>query len=150
MVYMPADVLGWRPAVRSWLEQYLAQHAAAKDASETAAGDANTNVPSAESSQLESPTTPGLPGFGRGSFNAAMGRAGAQGRGSIAGNGSSALCPESMAGLRDFIWGMFARFTEPLLQWVVSKGNLMLQLSAATLMSSVTSLLEIQLDTMAR
>lgn len=149
MVYMPADVLGWRPAVRSWLEQYLAQEAAAQDASGPAA-DATAGVLSAESSQLESPTTPGLPGFGRGSFNAAMGRAGAQGRGSSAGNGSSTKCPESMAALRDFIWGMFERFAEPLLQWVASKGNLMLQLSGATLMSSVTSLLEIQLDTTAR
>lgn len=149
MVYMPADVLGWRPAVRSWIDQYLAWHAAAKEPSGPA-DDETAGLPSAESSQLESPTTPGLPGFGRGSFNAAMGRAGAQGRGSSAGSGSSAQCPESMGALRDLIWGMFERFAEPLLQWVASKGSLMLQLSAATLMSSVTSLLEIQLDTMAK
>lgn len=149
MLYMPADVLGWRPTVRSWLDQYLAKHAASQD-SQTADSDVAARVLSSEPSQLESPATPGLPGFGRGSFNAAMGRGGMQGRGSSAGSGSSAQCPEGMAALRDFIWGMLERFAEPLLQWVASKGGLMLQQSAATLMSSVTALLEIQLDDFTR
>jgi hypothetical protein len=55
-----------------------------------------------------------------------------------------------MVALCDFVWGLFDRFVEPLLQWVASKGVQAMQLSATSLMSSVTSLLGVQLDAMAR
>lgn len=137
MVYMPADVLGWRPVVRSWLDQFLAARHAAAQGSST---DEAPKALSPEASQLASPATPGLPGFGKNSFAV---------RGAGSGN-CSGQCPEGMLALRDCIWGMFERFAEPLLQWVFSKGSPMLQLSPATLMASVTALLEIQLDTLAR
>lgn len=133
MVYMPADVLGWRPAVRSWLDQFLATRHAAHG---TGADEA-LRAPSAEASQLVSPATPGLPGFGRDSSFTGRG-------------GCSGQCPQVMVALRDCVWGMFERFAEPLLQWVSSKGSLMLPLSPATLLASVTTLLETQLDTLAR
>lgn len=158
MVYMPADVLGWRPAARSWLVQYLANHAAqANAAAAKPAGAALDAGPlSAEASQLQSPASPGLPGFGKAgvdSFRTGIcaGKAGSS-AGAGRGNDSASCmqCPQEMHRLRDALWGMFEKFAEPLLQWVAIKGTLVVQLSPATLMASVTTLLGIQLDTLAK
>lgn len=163
MLYMPADLLGWRPAAQSWLDRYLSNAAAAVSAAaadadqqtDAAAAAAEQSTLSAQASHLESPASPQLPGFGKAgfdSFNAA--RVSTQAAGSVdAGAGGSEdtqCCPDSMSALRGFIWGMFERFTEPLLQWVADTGVCAMQVSAAALMTSVTTLLEIQLDTLVR
>lgn len=156
MVYMPADVLGWRPAARSWLDQYLSRHATLSAAqsieggSQPAAVGSDALPASAEASQPESPTSPAaLPGFGRDGFNsfkAGRGSAGG-GRCGVA-KACDLQCPEGLLPLREFIWGMLERFCEPLLAWVAEKGTLAVQLSGATLMASVTTLFEIQLSTL--
>lgn len=146
MVYMPADVLGWRPVLQSWLDKYLAKHAAARAAD--AAGKGTVDVLSAEPSQVESPSSPTLPGFsgkiGLNSFNAAK----APGAGACAPEGGSLQCPEQLKQLRGLIWGLFDQHAQPLLEWVLTKGRLMMPMSDAALMASVATLLEIQLDTL--
>ena len=152
MVYMPSDVLGWRPCALSWLDRYLAESstaalqqlgATAPDGEAAAAG----GMLCEERSQLESPGSPTLPGFGSAgadSFNATRGSA------AMAAVGGTVQCPEHLQALRSFLWGLFDRFAEPLLQWVASKGTLVMPASAATLAASVCTLLEVQLDSMAR
>jgi hypothetical protein len=156
MVYMPSDVLGWRPAVRTWLEQYLSTHFAAQLPGDAASSSTPAGTLQTEPSQLESPGSPTLPGFGRAgmdSFNAAIrgGAAPAAAAAAVIGDASAngQQVPQEMVPLCDFVWGMFDKFAEPLLQWVASKGVQAMQLSATSLMSSVTTLLEVQLDTLA-
>jgi hypothetical protein len=102
---------------------------------------------SAEASQVESPTSPSLPGFGRAGFDSLkarkLGTAGATGP--MAG---STQLPKDWLPLHDCLWGMCERFCEPLLRWVAAKGQLVVQLSAATLISSVTTLFENQLNSL--
>lgn len=156
MVYMPADVLGWRPAARSWLDRYLSRHATLSTAqfseswSQPAAVGPDGSPSSAEASQLESQTSPAAwPGFGRDGFNSfKAGRGSACGRRCGAAKACDWQCPEGLLPLREFIWGMLERFCEPLLAWVAEKGSMVVQLSGATLMASVTTLLEIQLSTL--
>jgi hypothetical protein len=163
MVYMPSDVLGWRPAALSRLDQFLAQHMASATAAATEAA-AAAAIPSppvaaaapgvlaAEPSELATPGSPTLPGFGKAgfdSFNAAA--RGAAGVDAAASTDTVPLqCPEGMWALRDCIRGMFDKFAQPLLQWVCSKGSLVLPMSDAALMTSLTTLLEIQLDDLHR
>jgi hypothetical protein len=103
---------------------------------------------SAEASQLESPTSHALPGFGRAGFDSLKARRSGAAGGAAGHMGGSTQLSEDWLPLRDFVWGMFERFCEPLLQWVATKGKLVVQLSAATLMSSVTTLFENQLNTL--
>jgi len=151
MVYLPADILGWRPAMQSWLEKYLAKHAAAQAADATGSpGQGTVDVLSAEPSQVESPSSPTLPGFNRrvglNSFNAAR----APQAGAGAPEGGSLQCPEQLKQLRGLIWGLFDQHAEPLLEWVLTQGRVMMPMSAAAMMTSVATLLEIQLDTLVR
>lgn len=153
MVHMPAEVVGWRPIAQSWLDQYLAGYAAATHqagcvmSAETEA--VTEQPPSAEPSQLETPGSPTLPGFGKpggDSFNPAR-AAVVAGRSSSA---SSLHCPEQFAAVKSFLAGMFEKCAEPLLQWVATKGMQIVPTSAAALVTSTCTILKVQLDGMLR
>jgi hypothetical protein len=71
------------------------------------------------------------------------------GTNSCSGKGSSSAhlaCPEELTVVRDFVWGLFEKYVEPLLQWVAAHGNTLLPVVPVAQLSAVTVLIETQAE----
>lgn len=141
MVYMPADDLGWRPFVASWLDRFLASHAATHQrASPLVDPEDQAGTLPVEPSQLDTPSSPALRGVGGASFGCGQGSA-------IEG---SSHCPDVMAPVRSFLLGLFEQFVQPMLDWVRAKGLSVLPPVDSSMMAAVTAILETQVDAACR
>lgn len=146
---MPSEVVGWRLFVLSWLNQLLAKQHAANAASpvEQPAGFVS------EASQLKplSTSTNGGPGGQQSSTASGSGWCNS----SLAGQKGTIVlqeeqhhaaleCPEELYAVRDFVWGLFDRFIDPLLDWVVESQATALPVVAVAQLAAVTTLFETQ------
>lgn len=149
VVYVPSDVVGWKPFVQSWLNAFLArQHAAAQQSPEAPAPDPELLPEQQEcvvtvngnSSQAEIASATGThSGVGNAVHNT----------GSCSGNelnNTCLECPDELRGVWDFIWSLFETFVEPLLQWVAEHGNTLLPVVPVAQLSAMAVLFEAQAD----
>jgi hypothetical protein len=147
---MPSDVVGWKPFVQSWLKAFLArQHAAAKQP---------PTAPAAEPSRLPEHQQSVMAVDGCSSEVVLKSTAGTQaganthsmhGTDSCSGsdgNSANLEFPEELQAVHDFLWGLFDKFVEPLLQWVAAHGSTLLPLTAVAQLSAVTVLFETQAE----
>ncbi|KAF8058456.1 DNAH6 [Scenedesmus sp. PABB004] len=125
MVYVPAHTVGWRPFVRSWLDRLLARAAGA-----AADGDGSAAA-AAPGPSLAPEVAVGLEPA------------------SVGGSTQQQLpvqCPEALAHVRDFFWGLFEAHVPPLLEWVAERGTTLLPAVPVAQLAAVTTLFESQAD----
>ncbi|WIA37814.1 hypothetical protein OEZ86_014676 [Tetradesmus obliquus] len=138
VVYVPSDVVGWKPFVQSWLNGFLArQHAAAQQ------------PPAAEASRLpeQQQSTMTVNGCSSESaLNSTSAHSKAATCSDTATASTSLQCPEELQGVQDFIWSLFEKFIEPLLQWVAAHGSTLLPVVPVAQLSAVTVLFETQAE----
>jgi hypothetical protein len=146
VVYVPSDVVGWQPFVQSWLDDFLArQHAAAQQPTAAAPAAEASRVPDQQQSVMTVDVCR--------SEAVLTSTAGANhimhSTSSCSGNDRSSAhlsCPVKFTAVRDFVWSLFEKFVEPLLQWVDVHGNTLLPVLPVALLSAVTALFEIQAE----
>jgi hypothetical protein len=148
---MPSDVVGWKPFVQSWLTCFFArQHAASQQPPAAPAAE-----PSRLPEQQQSVMT--VDGCSSEAVLKHTSTAGSQAgvakalRSNDSCNGidtasSSLECPQDLQGVYDFIWGLFEKFVEPLLQWVAAHGNTLLPVVPVAQLLAVTVLFETQAE----
>jgi hypothetical protein len=136
--------------VQSWLDDFLArQHAAAQQPTAAAPAAEASRLPEQQQSTMTVDgcrseavltTTAGT----HSSANHTM-----HGSNSCAGNDSSSAhlsCPEELTAVRDFVWSLFEKYVEPLLQWVAANGNTLLPVAPVAQLSAVTVLIKTQAE----
>lgn len=132
--------------MQSWLDGYLARQGAASASSPQAAAE-----PTAEASQLTQQQSILDASQSEAALHAKHGSSLAcQKSGALSGSGLGSTandpvkCPEALEGVRDFIWRLFEKFVDPLLDWLLAHGATLLPVAPQALMSAVTVLFETQ------